>query len=164
MLVFLIQNLGKTTFALSLPGIYNYYKAGWSLDDWKNYADYVVIDDVPWDQFENRHFPSKKALLTCDEPAYVSVFLLYKNSERFSYLYFLVYIRLTINVKKQENSILICPPSFYLILKMLEVYLTHQTTKKKQTAIIGKKMLLFMLWVRIRKLDKHDYVLLKLKK
>jgi hypothetical protein len=103
MLVFLIENLGKTTFALSLPRIYNYYKAGWSLDDLKNYAGYVVIDDVPWDQFEDRYFPSKKALLTCDEPAYVSVFLVHKNSERFSFLYFLVYIRLKINVKKEEN-------------------------------------------------------------
>jgi hypothetical protein len=46
MFAFLIENLGKTTFALSLPGICNYYKEGWSLDDWKNYARYVVIDDV----------------------------------------------------------------------------------------------------------------------
>jgi hypothetical protein len=60
MLAFLIENLGKTTFALSLPGICNYYKAGWCLDDWKNYADYVVLDDVPWDEFENRRFPPKK--------------------------------------------------------------------------------------------------------
>ncbi|CAF3847891.1 unnamed protein product [Rotaria magnacalcarata] len=61
---------GKTTFALNLPGIVNHYRGHWSRIRWNNKATYIVIDDVPWDKFEDRGFPAHKDLLTGQE--YVS--------------------------------------------------------------------------------------------
>ncbi|CAF1437120.1 unnamed protein product [Adineta steineri] len=55
---------GKTSFAKSLPGQYNYFQGRWRLDSWKNSAHYLIFDDIPWDQFEQLGFPSKKGLLT----------------------------------------------------------------------------------------------------
>lgn len=75
-LSFLTLKLGKTSFALSLPGRVNYFKGTWSLSNWHNKARYMVIDDVPWDAFEKRYFPSQKAFLTCDEDIFVSILLL----------------------------------------------------------------------------------------
>ncbi|CAF4079530.1 unnamed protein product [Adineta steineri] len=55
---------GKTSFAKSLPGQYNYFQGRWRLDSWKNSARYLIFDDIPWDKFEQLGFPSKKSLLT----------------------------------------------------------------------------------------------------
>ena len=56
--------IGKTSFALSLPGHVNYFQGRWHLDSWSDYARYSVYDDIPWDAFEDRNYPSKKGLLT----------------------------------------------------------------------------------------------------
>jgi len=56
--------IGKTTFAKSLPGQYNYFQGRWRLDSWKESARYLIFDDIPWDKFDQLGFPSKKALLT----------------------------------------------------------------------------------------------------
>jgi hypothetical protein len=56
--------IGKTSFAKSLPGSFNYYQELWNVDSWNEYARYSIYDDIPWDEFEKRHFPSKKSLLT----------------------------------------------------------------------------------------------------
>ena len=69
---FSLKIQAKPPFALSLPRKCNYFKAGCSLQDWQNDAAYIVIDDVPWDKFEEQYLPEEKALLTCDKPAYVS--------------------------------------------------------------------------------------------
>ncbi|CAM4835020.1 unnamed protein product [Rotaria magnacalcarata] len=55
---------GKTTFALNLPGIANHYRGNWLRIRWNNKSTYIVIDDVPWDKFEDRVFLSHKDLLT----------------------------------------------------------------------------------------------------
>jgi energy-coupling factor transporter ATP-binding protein EcfA2 len=55
---------GKTTFAKSLPGQYNYFQGRWRLDSWKDSAHYLIFDDIPWDKFDQLGFPPKKALLT----------------------------------------------------------------------------------------------------
>ncbi|CAF2105272.1 unnamed protein product [Rotaria magnacalcarata] len=55
---------GKTTFALNLPGIANHYRGNWLRIRWNNKSTYIVIDDVPWDKFEDRVFLSHKYLLT----------------------------------------------------------------------------------------------------
>jgi len=55
---------GKTTFAKSLPGQYNYFQGRWRLDSWKDSARYLIFDDIPWDKFDQLGFPPKKALLT----------------------------------------------------------------------------------------------------
>ncbi len=57
--------MGKTSFALSLPGQVNYFQGRWNLDRWSDYARYSVYDDVPWDDFEDKwNYPDKKGLLT----------------------------------------------------------------------------------------------------
>lgn len=55
---------GKTTFAKSIPGRYNYFHGRWQLDIWSDFARFSIYDDVDWDQFEKQGFPPKKALLT----------------------------------------------------------------------------------------------------
>ena len=62
---------GKTSFAKSLIGRFNYFQESWSVDDWNDYARYSIYDDVPWDDFEKRHFPSKISLLTQNGPIIV---------------------------------------------------------------------------------------------
>lgn len=59
-----INHLGKTTFALSLPGIPNHYRGYWTADRWNDQADYIVIDDIPWNEYQQRGFPSPQDLLT----------------------------------------------------------------------------------------------------
>ncbi|CAF2794228.1 unnamed protein product [Rotaria sp. Silwood2] len=59
--------VGKTSFALSLPGQVNYYQGRWNLDRWNDYARYSVYDDIPWDDFEKLGFPPKQSLLTQQE-------------------------------------------------------------------------------------------------
>ena len=56
--------VGKTSFALSLPGHVNYFKGRWRLDGWSDYARYSVYDDIPWDDFEKLNYPAKEDLLT----------------------------------------------------------------------------------------------------
>lgn len=65
--LFLFNNIlhtGKTSFALSLPGVVNYFKGRWHLDNWNPQAKYCVFDDIGWDNFEKLNYPSKKDLLT----------------------------------------------------------------------------------------------------
>ncbi|CAF1250811.1 unnamed protein product [Rotaria magnacalcarata] len=57
------SSTGKTTFAKSLPGRYNYYQESWNVDTWSDYARYTIYDNIPWDEFDKRHFPSKESLL-----------------------------------------------------------------------------------------------------
>ncbi|CAF1340813.1 unnamed protein product [Rotaria magnacalcarata] len=57
---------GKTSFALSLPGRVCYFKGRWCLNTWSDDARYLVFDDIPWDEFENRNFPNKKDLLSAN--------------------------------------------------------------------------------------------------
>jgi hypothetical protein len=59
-------NLGKTSFAKSLPGQFCYFKGRWSLNTWNDQARYLIFDDIPWDKFEERNFPSKKDLLSAN--------------------------------------------------------------------------------------------------
>jgi tRNA uridine 5-carbamoylmethylation protein Kti12 len=55
---------GKTTLAKSLPGQYNHIKNRWRLDMWNSAADYLIFDDVIWDEFEDLGYPSKKSFFT----------------------------------------------------------------------------------------------------
>ncbi|CAF3380847.1 unnamed protein product [Rotaria socialis] len=57
---------GKTSFPLSLPGRVCYFKGRLCLNTWSDDARYLVFDDIPWDEFENRNFPSKKDLLSAN--------------------------------------------------------------------------------------------------
>ncbi|CAF3488012.1 unnamed protein product [Rotaria socialis] len=57
-------DLGKTSFALSLPGIPNYYRGVWSIVYWDNDASCMIFDDIPWRSFDKKGYPSKKDLLT----------------------------------------------------------------------------------------------------
>ncbi len=63
------KNLGKITFAESLYGVANYYRGCWSADHWNNEVDYMIFDDIPWDEFENPRYgyPNKRDLLTGQE-------------------------------------------------------------------------------------------------
>ena len=56
--------LGKTTFALSLPGIVNYIRGCWNVTEWNDHAAYMVIDNIPWDGFQRAGFPKKNDLLS----------------------------------------------------------------------------------------------------
>ncbi|CAF1311227.1 unnamed protein product [Rotaria sordida] len=56
-------SVGKTAFALSLPGRVNYFLGRWHLDEWSDYARYSVFDEIPWDDFDKLNFPNKKGLL-----------------------------------------------------------------------------------------------------
>ena len=58
------SGVGKTSFALSLPGRVNYFKERWNLDHWSDFARYSVYDDIPWDDFSKLNYPNKKGLLT----------------------------------------------------------------------------------------------------
>ncbi len=55
---------GKTTFAKSLPGHYNYFKGRWRLDSWNDTSRYSIFDDIDWDKYEHLGFPPKKDLFT----------------------------------------------------------------------------------------------------
>ena len=55
---------GKTTFAKSLPGLYNYFSGLWGSDSFNPYAQYTIYENVPWDKFEIRGYPDKRFLLT----------------------------------------------------------------------------------------------------
>lgn len=59
--------LGKTSFALSLPGVPNHCRGCWSSNHWNNNADYIIIDDVPWNEFHQRGFPNPEEILTGQE-------------------------------------------------------------------------------------------------
>ncbi|CAF1606816.1 unnamed protein product [Rotaria magnacalcarata] len=48
----LTTRTGKTSFAKSLPGHYNYFDGEWALDVWKNFASYSIYDNIGWDEFE----------------------------------------------------------------------------------------------------------------
>ena len=74
---------GKTSFALSLPGRVNYFKGRWNLDKWNDYARYAVYDDIPWDQFQTRNFPSKKDLLTQNGKMHVRILISNKQYNLF---------------------------------------------------------------------------------
>ena len=67
--------LGKTSFALSLPGIVNHMRGRWNLSEWNDDATYMVIDDIPWDDFQRAGFPKKKDLLSGYGKVSVSVFI-----------------------------------------------------------------------------------------
>ena len=56
--------LGKTSFARSLPGPLCHFKGSWRLDTWDPNARFLLFDDIPWDDFEKRNYPSKKDLLS----------------------------------------------------------------------------------------------------
>ncbi|CAM4815496.1 unnamed protein product [Rotaria magnacalcarata] len=56
--------LRKTSFALSLPGIPNYYRGVWSIVYWDDDASYMIFDDIPFPSFDKKGYPSKKDLLT----------------------------------------------------------------------------------------------------
>ena len=74
---------GKTTFAKSLPGHYNYFDGEWRLDHWKNFATYSIYKNVGWDDFEYKGYPDKKQIFTQDGPFLVCNidFTNKKNSE-----------------------------------------------------------------------------------
>ncbi|CAF2045937.1 unnamed protein product [Rotaria magnacalcarata] len=55
---------GKTSFALPLLDRVCYFKGRWCLNTCSDDARYLIFDDIPWDEFENRSFPSKKDLLS----------------------------------------------------------------------------------------------------
>ena len=67
------SGVGKTSFALSLPGKVNYFQHRWNLDQWNDYARYSVYDDIPWDDFSKLNFPNKKGLLTQNGRLNVSI-------------------------------------------------------------------------------------------
>lgn len=81
---------GKTSFALSLPGAFNYSQGRWMLDDWNDQARYSIYDNIPWDEFEKRGFPNKKGLLTQQmNPLQVTIqketqdfFILYRHVQK----------------------------------------------------------------------------------
>ena len=55
---------GKTSFALSLPGAPNHYRGYWSSDQWYDDADYMILDHIPWDEYQQRGFPNLQDLIT----------------------------------------------------------------------------------------------------
>lgn len=62
------KNLGKTTFAESLPGFFNCCAGVWNIEGFNPYADYTIYENVPWDDFETDGYPDKKQLLTQSGP------------------------------------------------------------------------------------------------
>ncbi|CAF4203778.1 unnamed protein product [Rotaria magnacalcarata] len=64
--LFLVGNTGtgKTSFALSLPGKPNHCRGYRSRDNWDDEADYIVLDDVPWNKIAKRGFLDKEDLIT----------------------------------------------------------------------------------------------------
>ncbi|CAF1586874.1 unnamed protein product [Rotaria magnacalcarata] len=54
---------GKTSFALSLPSMPNYYRGVWSIIYWNNDATYMIFDDIPWRSIDQKGYPAKKDLL-----------------------------------------------------------------------------------------------------
>ncbi|CAF2063795.1 unnamed protein product [Rotaria magnacalcarata] len=55
---------GYTGFALSLPGKPNHCRGYRSRDNWDDEADYIVLDDVPWNKIAKRGFLDKEDLIT----------------------------------------------------------------------------------------------------
>ena len=68
------SQIGKTSFALSLFGVPNHFRGHWSPKNWNCNADYMIIDDVPWDDFEKgRDFPDRRDFLTGQDGLFVSI-------------------------------------------------------------------------------------------
>ncbi|UJR06546.1 hypothetical protein I4U23_010829 [Adineta vaga] len=53
---------GKTAFAMSLPGFYNFMVGPWSTEDFNPYADYTIYAYIHWDHFRQHGYPDKKLL------------------------------------------------------------------------------------------------------
>lgn len=51
-----------------------YFKGRWTLSTWRKDARYIVIDDVPWDEFESSGYPRKKDFLTANGRVGVRIF------------------------------------------------------------------------------------------
>ncbi len=94
---------GKTSFAKSLPGHYNYFKGRWRMKSWKDSADYSIFDDIDWDEFENLGFPSKKDLFTQNGITMVCVCI--QSSSHAFIFFFFISSRLVINMKNLEKLI-----------------------------------------------------------
>lgn len=54
------SRLGKTVWARSL-GKHIYWNTYYSVDEWDDSAEYIIVDDVPWENFSRIH----KAILGC---------------------------------------------------------------------------------------------------
>ncbi|CAM2725917.1 unnamed protein product [Rotaria socialis] len=61
-----LSGTGKTAFAQSLPGLACYFKGRWCLNVWKENAQYLIFDDIPWDAFKDESYPNKKNLLSAN--------------------------------------------------------------------------------------------------
>jgi hypothetical protein len=62
--LFHYENLGKTSFALSLPGVPNHVCGRFSAEDWRDDADYIILDNIDWPNWKNEGFPNPRELLT----------------------------------------------------------------------------------------------------
>ena len=62
--LFRYENLGKTSFALSLSGVPNHVCGHFSREDWKDDADYMILDNIDWPNWDKKGFPNPRELLT----------------------------------------------------------------------------------------------------
>jgi hypothetical protein len=87
--IFSYEKLGKNSFARSLPGPFIYMKSKWRLKSWKNNARYIIMDGIPWDDFDDKKkkYMRKKAILACNEPPNVRNSFWEENYVRFVLVY-----------------------------------------------------------------------------
>ena len=60
---------------MSLPGLVSYFMTEWHPMNWFDDCRYIVVDDVPWDDYKKRNFPVKEDCLTANGDHIVSVYL-----------------------------------------------------------------------------------------
>ena len=133
---------GKTSFAKSLPGRFNYFQQSWNVDNWNDYARYSIYDDIPWDDFEKRFFPSKMSLLTQNGPMQVReeqvfsshslVISVLKNIFRWAFLVNFSYCLQATSKYRPMRNIDVNQPAIVLLNKQLAGSLLAQPRNEEE--------------------------------
>lgn len=87
---------------MSLFGVANHCRGDFSPKEWNSEADYMIMDDIPWDEFEkSRGFPDPRALLTGQDQLEVRANMSLSHREsRLSLYFFLKFMISTVSVQQ----------------------------------------------------------------
>ena len=103
--------------------------------NWFDDCRYIVVDDVPWNKYEDKNFPPKKDFLTANDSTVVSIWSWY----HFDTDTFFFTLQAT-GMRKTKLPISVKVPSIYLMNPGMEGSLFEKKTKQqKQDYIYWKK-------------------------
>ena len=70
---------GKTAFATSLPGFYNFMGGPWVVEAFNPYAAYTIYHYVPWDDFRLNGYPDKELLFSQSGRIHVRIAIMHAS-------------------------------------------------------------------------------------